>query len=145
MLRVHGETKNPKTETVVKMTNLTGEMGRNGLSDVEILGVVKRGYAVQSSTCVQGSPSVVADNSEDNLRTKLWREKEASSNGDGAAAMIKKKEEEAAAAEAAAAKAKAVVAVAVAKTRAAEEAVAKKREEEAAVVAAAVRRLRWKQ
>ena len=65
MLRLHGEMKNPKVEAVVKMTDLMGEMGRNGLRDVEILGIVQRGYAAQSAIYVQGSPFVMADNSED--------------------------------------------------------------------------------
>ena len=33
LLRLHGKTKNPKVEATAKMTDLIGEMGRNGLSD----------------------------------------------------------------------------------------------------------------
>ena len=64
MLRLHGKTKNPKAEAVTKMTDLIGGMGRDGMRDVEILGIVQRGYEVQSATCVQGIPFVMTDNSE---------------------------------------------------------------------------------
>ena len=40
-LRLYDETKNLKAEAVAKMTNLMGEMGRNGMRDVEILGKVQ--------------------------------------------------------------------------------------------------------
>ena len=101
MLRLHGETKNSKLEAKAKMTDLMGELGRNRLSDVEIMGVVQREYVVQSATGVQDNPFVCANNSEDALRTKLWREEETSSDGDLAA-------------EAAAARAREAEAVAVA-------------------------------
>ena len=86
MLRLHGETKNPKVEAVAKMTDLMGEMGRNGLRDVEILEIVQREYVVQSAIYVQDCPFVMADNSEDALRRKPGREEETSSDGDGARA-----------------------------------------------------------
>ena len=81
--RLHGETKNPKAEAVAKMTDLMGEMGRNGLRDVEILGIVQRGYAVQSATCVQDCPFVMADNNEDALRRKLGGRKRHLATGTG--------------------------------------------------------------
>ena len=42
LLRLRDERTNPKSEATAKMTNLMGEMKRNGLSDQDILEVVKR-------------------------------------------------------------------------------------------------------
>ena len=83
LLRLYGETNNPKAEAVAKMADLMGEMGRNGLNDTEILRTMQRGYAWQSATCVQDSLFVMADNSEDALQRNLARKGEISGNGDG--------------------------------------------------------------
>ena len=78
LLRLHDERTNPKSIAAEKMTDLMGEMGRNGLRDQEILDVVNRGYAIQAKTSVGKCPFVMADNSQDALRRELGGDRETS-------------------------------------------------------------------